>query len=103
MWTSYKEVEERAIAFGAGLSSLELGTGQDSMLGIYSPNNIAVMSVCMCCVVLLLSLCSCQWVVSQQSCNCYSRVIVPLYDTLGPDAVSYIINLGKLPPALAYF
>jgi len=34
-------------------------------------------------------------VVTEQSCNCYSRVVVPLYDTLGPDAVSYIINLGK--------
>jgi len=39
--------------------------------------------------VLLLVL---QWVVVEQSCNCFSRVLVPLYDTLGPEAVSYIIN-----------
>lgn len=36
-----------------------------------------------------------QWVVVEQSCNSYSRVLVPLYDTLGPDAVSYIINQSK--------
>ena len=46
--------------------------------------------------VLLLVL---QWVVVEQSCNCFSRVLVPLYDTLGPEAVSYIINQGWwLPP-----
>ena len=36
---------------------------------------------------------------TEQSCNCYSRVVVPLYDTLGPEAVSYIINLGESPPS----
>ncbi len=41
------------------------------------------------------NVCVCvQWVVTEQSCSCYSRVVVPLYDTLGPDAVTYIINLG---------
>ncbi len=33
-----------------------------------------------------------QWVVVEQSCNYYSRVLVPLYDTLGPEAVAYIVN-----------
>ena len=36
-----------------------------------------------------------QWVLTEQAATCYSRVVVPLYDTLGPDAVSYIINLGE--------
>ena len=42
-----------------------------------------------------------QWVVAEQSANCYSRVVVPLYDTLGPEAVSYIINLGRCAPSLS--
>ena len=42
MWITYGEVEERAIAFGAGLSALGLDVGQDSFVGIYSPNNIEV-------------------------------------------------------------
>ena len=33
-----------------------------------------------------------QWVIVEQAVNCYSRILVPLYDTLGPDAVSYVIN-----------
>ena len=36
-----------------------------------------------------------QWVVVEQSCNSFSRVLVPLYDTLGPEAVSYIVNQGE--------
>ena len=36
-----------------------------------------------------------QWVVTEQGCNCYSRVLVPLYDTLGSEAVVYIINQGE--------
>ena len=41
-WLSYGEVEERAVAFGAGLSALGLEPGQESFLGIYSQNNIKV-------------------------------------------------------------
>ena len=33
--------------------------------------------------------------VTEMACYTYSMVIVPLYDTLGPDACSYIINQGK--------
>lgn len=31
----------------------------------------------------------------EQACNMYSLTIVPLYDTLGPEACVYIINQGK--------
>ena len=49
----------------------------------------------MCTYILLWLYLSLQWVVVEQSCNSYSRVLVPLYDTLGSDAVSYIINQSK--------
>ena len=41
-WVTYSEVEERALAFGAGLAVLGLEPGKDSNVGIYSQNNIEV-------------------------------------------------------------
>ena len=38
MWTSYGEVEERALAFGAGLTNIGVETGTESFIGIYSKN-----------------------------------------------------------------
>ena len=38
---------------------------------------------------------SIQWVISEFACYTYSMVAVPLYDTLGAEAVIYIINKGK--------
>ena len=49
--------------------------GQKSFVGIYSRN------------------CT-NWVVASLSCDAYSRVVVPLYDTLGPKAVAYAVNQG---------
>lgn len=34
------------------------------------------------------------WVITALSCDAYSRVVVPLYDTLGPKAVAYAVNQG---------
>lgn len=34
--------------------------------------------------------------ISELACYTYSMVAVPLYDTLGPDAIVYVINKGKL-------
>ena len=39
-WLSYGEVEERALAFGAGLSEIGVEVGVNSYIGIYSRNNI---------------------------------------------------------------
>lgn len=36
-----------------------------------------------------------QWIIAELACYTYSMVVVPLYDTLGPDAIRYIINVGK--------
>ncbi len=41
-WINYGEVEERALAFGAGLAALGLDPGTNSNVGIYSQNNIEV-------------------------------------------------------------
>ena len=41
-WISYEEVYKRAVQFGAGLCAIGLAPGQESMLGIYSQNNVEV-------------------------------------------------------------
>lgn len=72
----YNETLLRARNFGSGLVSLGLTPGSQSYIGIYSQN------------------CP-EWILVEQGAYCYSLVIVPLYDTLGPDACGYIINQGK--------
>lgn len=33
-----------------------------------------------------------EWNVVEHACNAYKGVVVPLYDTLGPDTVQFILN-----------
>lgn len=37
---------------------------------------------------------SVQWVIIEQGCFAFSMVVVPLYDTLGTEAITYIVNKG---------
>lgn len=41
-----------------------------------------------------LSFCS-QWIIGELACYTYSMVVVPLYDTLGPEALVFIIDRGN--------
>ena len=50
-----------------------LSPGVHSMVGIYSKN------------------CP-EWVIAEQGVYSYSMVLVPLYDSLGPDARSYVLS-----------
>lgn len=36
-----------------------------------------------------------QWVIGELACYTYSMVVVPLYDTLGPEALVFIIDRGN--------
>ena len=56
-----------------GLISMGLRPGVHSMVGIYSRN------------------CP-EWIVCEQGVYSYSMVLVPLYDSLGPDARSYVLS-----------
>ena len=75
-WLHYNEALLRAKNFGAGLVSLGLPPGPETFVGIYSQN------------------CP-EWILTEQGLYCQSMVIVPLYDTLGPEACNFIINQGK--------
>lgn len=39
-----------------------------------------------------------EWILTEQGLYCQSMVIVPLYDTLGPEACNFIINQGEELP-----
>ena len=72
-WNTYEEVIKRAKNFGSGLISMGMRPGVHSMVGIYSRN------------------CP-EWIVAEQGVYSYSMVLVPLYDSLGPDARSFVLS-----------
>lgn len=37
-----------------------------------------------------------QWIIAMEACNAHSLICVPLYDTLGPEAVNFIIQHAEL-------
>ncbi|XP_030834973.1 long-chain-fatty-acid--CoA ligase 1 isoform X1 [Strongylocentrotus purpuratus] len=76
-WISYNEVYESAKEIGSGLIHLGLKPKSEALIGIYAQNRL-------------------EWGLFEVGCITYSLVNVPLYDTLGPDVCSYIINQGDI-------
>jgi len=76
-WISYGEVIKRSENLARGFVQKGLLPGQSTFIGIYSQNRP-------------------EWTITEQAAYHYSMVIVPLYDTLGPDACSYIINQAEI-------
>nr|XP_023020932.1 long-chain-fatty-acid--CoA ligase 5 isoform X2 [Leptinotarsa decemlineata] len=76
-WLNYNEALLRAKNFGSGLVTGGLAPGPNTILGIYSQN------------------CP-EWILTEQAAYCYSMVLVPLYDTLGPDACAFIIKQAEI-------
>lgn len=75
---TYKQTLEKIKNFSAGLVHLGMKPGQETYIGIYSQNRV-------------------EWVIAEHACYRQSTIIVPLYDTLGPHACSYIINQADIP------
>ena len=94
-WLSYSQVEEMGRDFGAGLIHLgindapvahgndddEAAKKKQPFIGIYSQNNP-------------------KWMIAAEAAWMYSVGIVPLYDTLGSTASSFIINQAKIPSVI---
>lgn len=78
-WETYESVDKKVSSFASGLVNLGLKKGE--FLGIYSLNRP-------------------EYVVAEQACYNQSFVFISLYDTLGPDAVSYIINHSEMTTIL---
>lgn len=70
-WMTYGEVSTARSAIGSGL--LYHGILKGACVGFYFVNRP-------------------EWIIVDHACSAYSYISVPLYDTLGPDAVNYIIN-----------
>ncbi|KAF5786349.1 putative long-chain-fatty-acid--CoA ligase [Helianthus annuus] len=70
-WTTYGEAATARAAIGSGL--VAHGIPKGSCIGIYFINRP-------------------EWIIVDHACSAYSYVSVPLYDTLGPDAVKFIVN-----------
>ncbi|NWJ01555.1 ACSL1 ligase, partial [Crypturellus undulatus] len=77
-WISYKEASDKAEYVGSAL--LYRGfkpSSQAQYVGIFAQNRP-------------------EWVIIEQACYTYSLVVVPLYDTLGAEAITYIVNKADL-------
>ncbi|XP_060691286.1 long-chain-fatty-acid--CoA ligase 1a isoform X1 [Hemiscyllium ocellatum] len=76
-WISYREVMSRAEHVGSGLFTQGYRPGNNQFIGIFAQNRP-------------------EWVIIEQACYTYSMVVVPLYDTLGDEAISYILNKADI-------
>ncbi|XP_026470485.1 long-chain-fatty-acid--CoA ligase 1-like [Ctenocephalides felis] len=76
-WLNYNETLLRARNFGSGLVGLGLNPGPETLIGVYAQN------------------CP-EWILTEQGAYCYGMVIVPLYDTLGPEACAFIIKQAEI-------
>uniref|UniRef100_F1RSZ3 Long-chain-fatty-acid--CoA ligase n=2 Tax=Sus scrofa TaxID=9823 RepID=F1RSZ3_PIG len=76
-WLSYKQVEDMSECVGSALIHKGFKAGPENFVGIFAQNRP-------------------EWVIIEQGCFAYSMVVVPLYDTLGTEAITYIINKGEL-------
>ncbi|CAG11523.1 unnamed protein product [Tetraodon nigroviridis] len=76
-WQSYQEVADRAKHIGSALLNKGHSHTGDKFIGIFSLNRP-------------------EWTISELACYTYSLVAVPLYDTLGREAIGYIIDKETL-------
>ncbi|XP_074252804.1 long-chain-fatty-acid--CoA ligase 1 isoform X3 [Saimiri boliviensis] len=76
-WLSYKQVAELSECIGSALLQKGFKATPDQCVGIFAQNRP-------------------EWVIIEQGCFAYSMVIVPLYDTLGSEAITYIVNKAEL-------
>uniref|UniRef100_A0A8D0ABC0 Arachidonate--CoA ligase n=1 Tax=Sander lucioperca TaxID=283035 RepID=A0A8D0ABC0_SANLU len=80
-WLKYKQVSDRAEHLGSGLLHKGLKPNTDTFIGIFSQNRP-------------------EWIIGELACYTYSMVAVPLYDTLGPEALVFIIDRADISTVL---
>uniref|UniRef100_A0A8D0GIT2 long-chain-fatty-acid--CoA ligase n=1 Tax=Sphenodon punctatus TaxID=8508 RepID=A0A8D0GIT2_SPHPU len=76
-WLTYQQVLDRAEYLGSGLLHKGCKPSPDQFIGIFAQNRP-------------------EWIISEFACYTYSMVAVPLYDTLGPEAIVYIVNKADM-------
>ncbi|KAJ3603846.1 hypothetical protein NHX12_028587 [Muraenolepis orangiensis] len=76
-WIAYSEVAEQAQVLGSGLLAKGCQPNPQQFIGIFAQNRP-------------------EWIISELACYTYSMAVVPLYETLGVDAMVHILNLAEL-------
>ncbi|XP_042275618.1 long-chain-fatty-acid--CoA ligase 1-like [Thunnus maccoyii] len=76
-WMSYREVMERTENLGSAFLHKGHSKTTDPYIGIFSQNRP-------------------EWTITELACYTYSLVSVPLYDTLGTEAIHYIIDKASI-------
>ncbi|NWX74839.1 ACSL5 ligase, partial [Alca torda] len=76
-WLTYQQVLDRAQYLGSGLLQKGCKPSSNQFIGIFAQNRP-------------------EWIISEYACYTYSMVAVPLYDTLGPEAIVYIVNKAEI-------
>ncbi|XP_059180384.1 long-chain-fatty-acid--CoA ligase 5 [Centropristis striata] len=76
-WLKYRQVSDRAEQLGSGLLFKGLKPNSDTFIGIFAQNRP-------------------EWIIGELACYTYSMVAVPLYDTLGPEALVFIIDRAEI-------
>ncbi|CAL5211630.1 unnamed protein product [Lathyrus oleraceus] len=74
-WVTFEEAYDAAIRIGSAMKSRGVNPGY--RCGLYGSN------------------CP-EWIIAMEACNSYAVTYVPLYDTLGPNAVEFIINHAEV-------
>lgn len=82
VWKTYNEVHTEILQLGSAMVNLNLApestdTPAMRLIGLFSKNRE-------------------EWVVAEQACNAYNFVTVPLYDTLGTEAIVFIVAQSQL-------
>ncbi|XP_047434406.1 long-chain-fatty-acid--CoA ligase 1a isoform X2 [Mugil cephalus] len=77
VWQTYREVADRAENIGSALLHKGHSKTGDKYIGIFAQNRP-------------------EWTISEIACYTYSLVAVPLYDTLGTEAIDYIIDKATI-------
>lgn len=76
-WLHYEQVLQQAENCALGLRQLGIPIGQSAFIGVYSKNRP-------------------EWIIIEQAAFNFNNVLVPLYDTLGADACTFIIKQGEI-------
>lgn len=76
-WQSYSEVSSKAEGIGSALLHKGHSPTADKFIGIFSQNRP-------------------EWTISELACYTYSLVTVPLYDTLGTEAIAFVLQQATI-------
>ncbi|XP_060588322.1 long-chain-fatty-acid--CoA ligase 1-like, partial [Ruditapes philippinarum] len=77
-WLSYQDVYDQSVSLGSWMVSQGMKSEDKTIIGIFSQNRS-------------------EWVITEKACSAYSFVPVALYDTLGDDAVTFIMEQTEMP------